>query len=115
MFESRRERRAHFIERQALVDAYLVGLEAQAAVGIGVNPSHYTLGWHSTSTCGAIGATAGVSRLIDLDAPATARALSTAVSLASGIKGQFGIPAKPFHAGLAARNALERQTSAALA
>src|ERR1700744_4147687 len=27
----------------ALVDAYLVGLEAQAAVGLGVNPSHYTV------------------------------------------------------------------------
>src|ERR1700716_1979840 len=41
------------ISGRALVDAYLVGLEAQAAVGIGVNPSHYTAGWHSTSTCGA--------------------------------------------------------------
>jgi 2-methylcitrate dehydratase PrpD len=92
---------------RALVDAYLIGLEAQAAVGIGVNPSHYTIGWHSTSTCGAIGTTAGVSRLIGLDAAATARAISMAVSLASGIKGQFGTPAKPFHAGMAARNAVE--------
>jgi 2-methylcitrate dehydratase PrpD len=92
---------------RALVDAYLVGLEAQAAVGFGVNPSHYTAGWHSTSTCGAIGSTAGVCRLIGLDAAATARAMSVAVSTASGIKGQFGTPAKPFHAGMAARNAVE--------
>jgi 2-methylcitrate dehydratase PrpD len=92
---------------RALVDAYLVGLEAQAAVGVGVNPSHYTLGWHSTSTCGAIGTAAGVARLTGLDAAATARAISMAVSLASGIKGQFGTPAKPFHAGMAARNAIE--------
>jgi 2-methylcitrate dehydratase PrpD len=91
----------------ALVDAYLIGLEAQAAIGFGVNPSHYTIGWHSTSTCGAIGTAAGVSRLIGLDAAATARAMSMAVSLASGIKGQFGTPAKPFHAGMAARNAVE--------
>jgi 2-methylcitrate dehydratase PrpD len=95
------------ISGRALVDAYLVGLEAQAALGLGVNPSHYTIGWHSTSTCGAIGTTAGVSRLIGLDADATARAMSMAVSLASGIKGQFGTPAKPFHAGMAARNAVE--------
>src|SRR6267142_481262 len=95
------------ISGRALVDAYLVGLEAQAAVGIGVNPSHYTAGWHSTSTCGAIGTAAGVSRLIGLDAAAMARAMSMAVSLASGIKGQFGTPAKPFHAGMAARNAVE--------
>ena len=38
------------ISGRVLVDAYLVGLEAQAAVGVGVNPSHYTVGWHSTST-----------------------------------------------------------------
>jgi 2-methylcitrate dehydratase PrpD len=92
---------------RALIDAYLVGLEAQAAVGIGVNPSHYTIGWHSTSTCGAIGTAAGVCRLIGLDAAAMARAMSMAVSLSSGIKGQFGTPAKPFHAGMAARNAVE--------
>jgi 2-methylcitrate dehydratase PrpD len=95
------------INGKALVDAYLVGLEAQAAVGLGVNPSHYTLGWHSTSTCGAIGTAAGISRLLGLDAEATARAMSMAVSTASGIKGQFGTPAKPFHAGMAARNAVE--------
>jgi 2-methylcitrate dehydratase PrpD len=95
------------ISGRALVDAYLIGLEAQAAISFGVNPSHYTIGWHSTSTCGAIGTAAGVSRLIGLDAAATARAMSMAVSLASGIKGQFGTPAKPFHAGMAARNAVE--------
>jgi 2-methylcitrate dehydratase PrpD len=95
------------ISGQALVDAYLVGLEAQAAVGLGVNPSHYTVGWHSTSTCGAIGTAAGVARLIGLNAAAVARAMSIAVSTASGIKGQFGTPAKPFHAGMAARNAVE--------
>lgn len=90
-----------------LVDAYLVGLEAQAAVGFGVNPSHYTIGWHSTSTCGAIGTAAGVGRLLGLDAAAIARAMSVAVSSAAGVKGQFGTPAKPFHAGMAARNAVE--------
>lgn len=95
------------ISGSALVDAYIVGLEAQAAVGVGVNPSHYTLGWHSTSTCGAIGTAAGVSRLLGLDVAATARAMSMAVSSAAGIKGQFGTPAKPFHAGMAARNAVE--------
>ncbi|HEY8338086.1 MAG TPA: MmgE/PrpD family protein [Tardiphaga sp.] len=95
------------ISGSELVDAYIVGLEAQAAIGVGVNPSHYTVGWHSTSTCGAIGTAAGVSRLLGLDAAATARAMSMAVSSAAGVKGQFGTPAKPFHAGMAARNAVE--------
>jgi 2-methylcitrate dehydratase PrpD len=95
------------ISGEALVDAYIVGLEAQAAVGAGVNPSHYTVGWHSTSTCGAIGTAAGVARLVGLDAATTARVMSMAVSSAAGVKGQFGTPAKPFHAGMAARNAIE--------
>ncbi|WP_026869676.1 MmgE/PrpD family protein [Inquilinus limosus] len=89
------------------VDAYLVGLEAQAAVGRGVNPSHYAAGWHATSTVGCIGTAAGAAWLRGLDAAGIARAMSLAVSMAAGVKGQFGTPAKPLHAGLAARNAVE--------
>ncbi|OWJ66621.1 MmgE/PrpD family protein [Inquilinus limosus] len=92
---------------RSLVDAYLVGLEAQAAVGRGVNPSHYTAGWHATSTVGCIGTAAGVAWLCGLDEAGIARAMSLAVSMAAGVKGQFGTPAKPLHAGLAARNAVE--------
>lgn len=92
---------------RALLDAYLAGLAAQAAVGEGLNPSHYTIGWHATATVGAIGTAAGAARLIGLDAAGAARAMSIAVSMAGGPKGQFGTPAKPLHAGLAARNAVE--------
>lgn len=98
---------AHGMSGRALVDAYLVGLEAQAAVGRGVNPSHYAAGWHSTSTVGCIGTAAGVAWLRGLDEAGIARAMSLAVSMAAGVKGQFGTPAKPLHAGLAARNAVE--------
>jgi 2-methylcitrate dehydratase PrpD len=98
---------------RTLVDAYLVGLEAQAAIGRGVNPSHYTAGWHSTSTVGAIGTAAGVARLAGLDAGGISRAMSVAASMASGTKGQFGTPAKPLHAGLAARNAVDAADLAA--
>ncbi len=90
-----------------LIRAYLAGLEAQAAVGSGVNPSHYNKGWHGTSTVGCIGAAAGVAVLLGLDDPSVAQAMSIAVSLASGPKGQFGTSVKPLHAGIAARNAVE--------
>jgi 2-methylcitrate dehydratase PrpD len=89
------------------LDAYLVGLEAQAAVGYGVNPSHYNRGWHGTSTVGAIGAAAGVAHLLGAGIDETAQAMSLATSMAGGPKGQFGTLAKPIHAGLAARNAVE--------
>ncbi|OLP45747.1 MmgE/PrpD family protein [Rhizobium oryziradicis] len=90
-----------------LVKAYLAGLEAQASVGFGVIPSHYNRGWHGTSTIGCIGAAAGVAVLLGLDEPQIANAMSLATSMASGPKGQFGTGAKPFHAGIAARNAVE--------
>jgi len=98
------------ISGRALVDAYLVGLEAQAAVGIGVNPSHYTAGWHSTSTCGAIGTAAGVSRLIVSMPPPCAR-MSMAVTWRPHQR-PIRHSGKPFHAGMAARNALKRRRSA---
>jgi 2-methylcitrate dehydratase PrpD len=96
-----------------LVDAYLVGLQAQAFVGSGVAGSHYTAGWHGTSTVGSIGTAAGVAKLLGLDAAGIARALSLGASMASGTKGQFGTPVKPFHAGMAARNAVEAALLAA--
>lgn len=92
---------------RALLEAYIVGLEAQAWVSSGVNPSHYTAGWHATSTVGCIGTAAGIARLIGLDEEGIAHALSIAVSMASGVKGQFGTPTKPLHAGIAARNAID--------
>lgn len=98
---------------RAFVDAYLVGLEAQAAVGRGINPAHYTIGWHATSTVGAIGTAAGTAWLMGLDGAGIARAMSVAASMAAGPKGQFGTPAKPLHAGLAARNAVDAAALAA--
>lgn len=95
------------ITGRAFLEAYLAGLEAQAVVGFGVNPSHYNIGWHATSTVGCIGTTAGVARLLGATESEAAHAMSIAVSLSSGLKGQFGTMVKPFHAGVAARNAVE--------
>ncbi|GHD56104.1 2-methylcitrate dehydratase [Thalassobaculum fulvum] len=91
----------------ALLDAYIVGLEMQAAVGAGVNRAHYLAGWHSTSTIGCIGAAAGCARLIGLDAEGIAQAMVLAVSMAGGTKVQFGTAAKPLHAGLGAQHAVQ--------
>jgi 2-methylcitrate dehydratase PrpD len=95
------ERRA---SGQALLDAYIVGLEVQARVGEGVNLVHYERGWHSTSTIGVFGAAAACARLLGLDAKRVSAALSLAFSMAGGSKLQFGTMAKPMHAGLAAQH-----------
>jgi len=88
----------------AVLDAYIVGLEAQAWVGAGVNLVHYERGWHSTSTVGVFGAAAACARLRGLDAAGATAALSLAFSMAGGSKRQFGTMAKPLHAGLAAQH-----------
>jgi 2-methylcitrate dehydratase PrpD len=87
-----------------LVDAYVIGFEIEARLGRLMNPRHYQRGWHCTSTLGAIGATAGVSRLINLDPRAASHAIAIAASEASGLKENFGTMVKPLHAGLAARD-----------
>ncbi len=90
----------------ALLDAYVVGLELHARVGVVVNPQHFQKGWHSTATVGAIGTAGACARLMGLDAQRTATAMSIAFSLAAGSKKQFGSMMKPTQAGFAAQHAV---------
>ncbi|MCH4543631.1 2-methylcitrate dehydratase [Ochrobactrum sp. POC9] len=90
-----------------LIDAYLAGLQAQALVGEGLGQAHYTAGWHGTSTVGSIGTAVATAHMLGLDIATTTQAITIAASFASGTKGQFGTLIKPFHAGMAARNAVE--------
>ncbi|MCC7082405.1 MAG: MmgE/PrpD family protein [Burkholderiales bacterium] len=89
-----------------LVEAYVTGLEAATRIARGVNFHHYEKGWHPTATLGIFGAAAACSRLLALDIPRAAHALGICVSLASGVKSNFGSPTKPLHAGAASRNGL---------
>jgi 2-methylcitrate dehydratase PrpD len=89
-----------------LVDAYIVGVEAQECLAEAVNMIHYTRGWHTTLTLGAPSAAAACARLLRLDVVRTRNAISLATSMAGGFKRQFGTNAKPFHAGLAAKNGI---------
>ncbi|HUF48492.1 MAG TPA: MmgE/PrpD family protein [Vicinamibacterales bacterium] len=97
----------------ALVDGYVVGFEIEARLGSLMNPRHYQRGWHCTSTLGTIGAAAGASRVLGLDAARIAHALAIAASAAAGLKENFGTMVKPLHAGLAAeRGVLAAQLAA---
>jgi 2-methylcitrate dehydratase PrpD len=92
--------------------AYLIGFEVSAALGLALNPNHYTRGWHATATLGSVGCAAAAARLARLDTAETVHALGIAASLASGLKENFGSMTKPYHAGHAALNAV---TAVALA
>lgn len=90
-----------------MLEGYVAGLGVMSAVATAYGPRHYTAGWHSTSTTGAVGAAAGVATMLGLDEQAIARAMSAAVSMSMGSRANFGTHLKPLHAGFAARAGVE--------
>jgi 2-methylcitrate dehydratase PrpD len=84
--------------------AYQAGVEVECKVAEAIFPRHYQHGFHSTATCGAIGAAAAAAKLLGLDRDATRRALSLGATQAAGLRENFGTMTKPFHAGRAAES-----------
>src|SRR5213593_3230468 len=97
-----------------LMTAYQVGVEVECKVAEAILPRHYQHGFHSTATCGAIGAAAGAASLLRLDRETTRRALGIGASQAAGLRENFGTMTKPFHAGRAAESGLVAAEIAAL-
>jgi 2-methylcitrate dehydratase PrpD len=97
-----------------LMLAYQVGVEVECKVAEAIFPRHYQHGFHSTATCGSIGAAAGAAKLLGLDRDATRRALSIGATQAGGLRENFGTMTKPFHAGRAAENGVIAAEIAAL-
>lgn len=89
-----------------VLEAYVVGFEAECRLGRVIHPHHYEKGWHPTATLGVFGAAAAASRLLRLDVEKTATALAIAASMASGIKANFGTMTKPLHVGHCVRNGI---------
>ena len=98
---------------QALLTAFVVGVEVEAKLGRALNPAHYETGWHATSTLGVFGAAAAAAKLLGLPVEQMAHALAIAASMSSGIKANFGTDCKPWHVGHAARCGLEAAQLAA--
>ncbi len=89
-----------------LLDALVLGIDVSCRIGNVMYPEHYDRGWHITGSTGTLGAAAGCSRLLGLDANRTAMALGIAASQPVGMREQFGTMTKPFHPGAAARAGL---------
>lgn len=94
------------LDGRAVVESYLTGIEVEIRLARAVMPHHYEKGWHPTSTLGVFGAAAAAARLLRFDDGLLAHALAVSVSLASGVKANFGTPVKPLHVGQAAYNGL---------
>ena len=86
--------------------AFVVGFEVEAKLGAASGQEAFDVGWHPTSTLGVLGATAAVGRLVGLDVDRMRHALGLAVSMAGGVRQNFGSMAKPFHVGRAAESGI---------
>lgn len=89
-----------------LLQAYAVGFEIGVKLGRMLNPKLYEQGWHATRVLGVLGTTAACCRLLRLSATETGAALGIAVSMASGVRQNFGTMTMALHAGLTARDAV---------
>lgn len=91
-----------------IIAAYVVGYEAVSCIAVPLTQSHYVQGWHTTGTFGALGAVAAVTWLLKHAGVRQIKmALGIAVSLAGGVRQNFGTMTKPLHAGEAAANGVE--------
>lgn len=84
------------------LDAFAIGTEVLVRSGEAMGFRHYDLGFHSTGTLGALGATAACARVLGLTEAQTQHALAIAASCSSGIRSNFGTMVKSLHVGLAA-------------
>ena len=89
-----------------LLVALVAGIEASCKLGLAVWPQHYDIGWHITSTTGAIGAAVGVGKLMHLSESQMAHAIGIAAVHVIGLREMFGSDTKSFHPGQAAASGI---------
>jgi len=88
---------------EKLLEAFIVGSEAEAAVARGLGVEHYACGWHATATLGHIGSAVACAKLLDFDEINIRRAIGFAATDASGLRATIGNMTNPYHLGKAAR------------
>ncbi len=94
------------INGETALIAYITGVEVMALIARGVNPLHYSKGWHSTGTLGIFGAVAAAGKILKINKEQLVFAFGIAASLSSGLKGNFGTMTKSLHAGRAAADGI---------
>ena len=88
------------------LEAYVIGIEVGAKIGLGITNGHYNRGFHGTGTLGIFSAAAALAKLHRLEASRIRTVIGIASSMASGVRRNFGTMTKPLHTGWAARNAV---------
>lgn len=93
-----------------ILQAFVVGVETELALGAVLNPGLYERGWHPTAILGHIGSAVAAGSLLDLNLTELQHAVGISASQAGGIKGNFGTMTKPYHVARAARSGIEAAT-----
>lgn len=83
------------------VRAYLAAAGVMARLGNALGWSHYTAGWHATTTAGAPAAAVGAGIALGLDTEQLATAMALAVPAGGGVQRAFGTDAKSLQVGFA--------------
>ncbi len=91
------------VSGKEIVEAYVIGIEVGAKIGLGITVGHYNRGFHGTSSLGIFSALAALCKLERLDVATTRMAFGIASSMSSGVRRNFGTMTKPLHTGWAAR------------
>ncbi len=94
------------VSGQDFLTAFVAGVEAECKLGLSVSPEHYDVGWHITSTTGAIGAAVAVGKLIGLDTATMQHAIGVASTQVIGMQEFFGSMTKSFHVGRASQSGM---------
>lgn len=92
------------IKYKDFINGIIVAYETSIRLAYAIQPSHYGLGYHPTSTCGSIGVSAGIATMLGLSKKQLKDALSSAiVSSAGSLKViENSSQLKPFNSGRSA-------------
>jgi 2-methylcitrate dehydratase PrpD len=90
----------------ALIEAYVLGIEVGGKIGRAITVGHYHRGFHGTGTLAIFSALSSLAKRYRLDIATTRTAFGIAASMASGLQRNFGTMTKPLHTGWASRSAL---------
>ncbi len=88
------------------IAAMVVGYQVAIKAGMILNPGHRQKGFHSTGTCGTLGAAAAAAKIMELEKEGILNALGLAGTQAAGLleSDHAGSMAKHLHAGKAAQS-----------
>ncbi len=91
-----------------LIESIVVGYQVAIALGMMVNPGHRQRGFHSTGTCGTLGAAAAASKATNLNEVEITNALGLAGTQAAGLleSDHSGSMGKHLHAGRAVHSGI---------